>query len=88
MRSESVEYQVRYLYSTCDIIQRSNVELCGVTKMQVTPSNFTVAEYCQQMAENKIIINREYQRSGKVWPPAARSYLIKTILLGYPIPKL
>jgi hypothetical protein len=56
--------------------------------MQVTPSNFTVAEYCQQMAENKIIVNREYQRSDKVWPPAARSYLIETILLGYPIPKL
>ena len=56
--------------------------------MQVTPSNFTVAEYCQQMAENKIIVNREYQRSGKVWPPAARSYLIETILLGYPMPKM
>jgi Protein of unknown function DUF262 len=57
-------------------------------KMQVTPSNFTVAEYCQQMAENKIVVNRDYQRSGKVWPPAARSYLIETILLGFPIPKL
>lgn len=56
--------------------------------MQVTPSNFTVAEYCQQMTENKIIVNREYQRSNKVWPPAARSYLIETILLGYPMPKM
>ncbi len=56
--------------------------------MQVTPSNFTIAEYCQQMEQNQIVINRDYQRSGKVWPPAARSYLIETILLGYPLPKL
>jgi len=33
-------------------------------------------------------VNREYQRSSKVWPAAARSYLIDTILSGYPIPKL
>lgn len=56
--------------------------------MQVTPSNFTIAEYCQQMVQSQIVVNRDYQRSGKVWPPAARSYLIETILLGYPLPKL
>ena len=56
--------------------------------MQVTSSTFTIAEYCQQMREKSIIVNHDYQRSDKVWPPAARSYLIETILLGYPIPKL
>ena len=56
--------------------------------MQVTPSTFTIAEYCQQMREKSIIVNHDYQRSDKVWPPAARSYLIETILLGFPIPKL
>jgi hypothetical protein len=56
--------------------------------VQVTSSSFTVAEYCSQMTDNKIIVNRDYQRSAKVWPPAARSYLIDTILLGFPIPKL
>jgi len=56
--------------------------------MQVIPSNFTVVEYCEQMSEGKIVVNRDYQRSNKVWPPAARSYLIDTILQGYPIPKL
>ena len=40
------------------------------------------------MREKSIIVNHEYQRSDKVWPPAARSYLIETILLGFPIPKL
>jgi hypothetical protein len=56
--------------------------------MQVTSSTFTIAEYCQQMRENSIIVNHDYQRSDKVWPPAARSYLIETVLLGFPIPKL
>jgi hypothetical protein len=56
--------------------------------MQVTSSSYTVAEYCQQMRDKSIIVNHDYQRSDKVWPPAARSYLIETILLGFPIPKL
>ncbi len=56
--------------------------------MQVNLSNSTIAEYCQQMRDKSIIVNHDYQRSDKVWPPAARSYLIETILLGFPIPKL
>jgi hypothetical protein len=56
--------------------------------MHVSIAGFTIAEYCQQMANKTIIVNREYQRSDKAWPPAARSYLIDSILNGYPIPKL
>lgn len=56
--------------------------------MKVTPTTFTVAEYCEQMRRGDIVVNREYQRSSRVWPPAARSYLIDTILSGYPMPKL
>jgi hypothetical protein len=56
--------------------------------MQVTSSNFTVAEYCEQMRNGAIVVNHDYQRTDKVWPPTARSYLIDTILLGYPMPKL
>lgn len=40
------------------------------------------------MDKGDIVINRDYQRSPKVWPPAARSYLIDTVLSGYPIPKI
>ena len=47
--------------------------------MRVTSSTFTIAEYCQQMKDKGIIVNHEYQRSEKVWPPAARSYLIDTV---------
>lgn len=56
--------------------------------MEVIPAAYSVAEYCQQMARKEITINQEYQRSDRVWPPAARSFLIETMLLGYPIPKL
>jgi hypothetical protein len=56
--------------------------------MQVFSSNMTVSEYCQQMKEYKIIVNHDYQRSGKIWPPAAKSYLIDTLILGFPIPKI
>ncbi len=56
--------------------------------MQVTTTSFTIAEYCNQMSRGEIVVNHEYQRSQKVWPPAARSYLIDTVLLGFPIPKL
>lgn len=56
--------------------------------MVIRPTNYTVADYCQAMTRREIIVNREYQRSDKVWPPVARSFLIETILLNYPIPKL
>lgn len=36
----------------------------------------------------EIVVNHDYQRSSKVWPPQARSFLIETILLGLPMPKL
>jgi hypothetical protein len=52
------------------------------------PTSFTVADYCASMKRGEIIVNKEYQRSDQVWPSVARSYLIETILKGFPIPKL
>lgn len=56
--------------------------------MNVVPTNLTVADYCAGMARREIEVNRDYQRSDRVWPDAARSFLIETLLLGYPMPKL
>jgi hypothetical protein len=56
--------------------------------MKVTSTLMTIAEYCAQIENNAITINRDYQRSPKRWPPAARSFLIDTILHGYPVPKV
>jgi len=51
-------------------------------------TTFTVADYCAAMKRSEIVVNRDYQRSDQVWPPVARSYLIETILKGFPMPKL
>ena len=56
--------------------------------MYITPTTFTVADYCAAMLRGEIIVNHEYQRSYGVWPLTARSFLIETILLSYSIPKL
>lgn len=51
------------------------------------PTHLTVSEYCARMASRDITVNKDYQRSDKVWPEAARSFLIESILLGFPLPK-
>src|SRR5438552_1917392 len=56
--------------------------------MKIIGTNYSIADYCQGMERSEIVVNQEYQRSDKVWPPAARSFLIETILLSYPMPKL
>lgn len=56
--------------------------------MKVNVTSFTVGEYCEQLGSGQIVVNRDYQRSSKVWPSAAKSYLLDTILLGFPLPKL
>jgi len=54
----------------------------------VTSTSYTIADYCKMFKQKEFVVNRDYQRSDRVWPPAAKSFLIETILLGYPIPKL
>lgn len=56
--------------------------------LRVQPTNMTVAEFCQQLNDGSITVNQEYQRTSTVWPLAARSYLIDTIILGFPMPKI
>jgi hypothetical protein len=56
--------------------------------LQVVPTSYAVADYCAALERKEIIVNRDYQRSPEVWPEAARSFLVETILLGYPMPKL
>ena len=58
--------------------------------MDVRPNPITlsVADYCQAYRRNEVRVDKRYQRSGRVWPARAQSYLIETILRGFPIPKL
>lgn len=55
--------------------------------MNIVESQMPIANYCVALERKEVIVNPEYQRSDKVWPPVARSFLIETILLGYPVPK-
>jgi hypothetical protein len=56
--------------------------------MQTVSTSMTVADYCDAMKRRDITVNRTYQRSDQVWPESAKSYLIETIVLGYPLPKI
>jgi uncharacterized protein DUF262 len=56
--------------------------------VDIVSTNITVADYCAALERREITVNKEYQRSDKVWPTIAKAYLIETIVLGFPIPKL
>ena len=52
-----------------------------------TPQHYTIADFLKWHDDNELVLNPKFQR-GSVWPSAARSYLIDSLLRGYPIPKL
>lgn len=56
--------------------------------MLINQISMTIADYCAAMDRSEIKSNETYQRSSKIWPPAARSFLIESILLGFPLPKI
>ncbi len=49
---------------------------------------FTISDILTWLQDKTLIVNRDYQRSGRIWPSQARAYLIDTIMRGYPIPKI
>jgi hypothetical protein len=48
---------------------------------------YTIADFLEWSEKKQLELNPEFQR-GSVWPPAARTYLIDTILRRLPIPKI
>jgi hypothetical protein len=56
--------------------------------LNISTTNYTIAQLHTAIEDKHLTINREYQRSDEVWPPFARSLLVETVLLGYPMPKL
>jgi hypothetical protein len=51
------------------------------------PQTYTIAEILKWNDDKELDLNPKFQR-GTVWSAPARSYLIDSILRGYPIPKL
>lgn len=49
--------------------------------------NYSVADFLELRAAKRLIINETFQRRS-IWKPAAKTYLIDSILRGYPIPKM
>lgn len=56
--------------------------------VEVRNPEYTVVEYAEMHDRKDVRVNRQYQRSDEVWPRTAQSFLIETILMNYPIPKL
>ena len=50
--------------------------------------HYTIADVLTWLKDKSLVINRDYQRSDKVWPQAAKGYLIDTILQDLPIPPI
>lgn len=56
--------------------------------MKTLQSTVTILDFCEGLRSGEYEVNRDYQRSDKVWPVNAKSFLIETILLDFPVPKL
>ena len=56
--------------------------------MKLEESNHSIAELIDLFLRGDLTVNEEYQRQPRLWPPAARSYFIDTILSGFPFPKI
>lgn len=52
-----------------------------------SPQTYTIAEILKWNDDKELELNPKFQR-GPVWSAPARSYLIDSLLQGYPIPKL
>lgn len=52
-----------------------------------TPQTYTIADFLKWHDDGELQLNPKFQR-GSVWSPPAKTYLIDSILRGYPIPKL
>ena len=56
--------------------------------MKVEEAKYSIAELVEWFQSRVLVVNNEYQRAGSLWPPAAKSYFIDTILKEFPFPKV
>lgn len=56
--------------------------------MEINRSSITISEIRDMWQRKELIVNKNYQRSASVWPEAARTYLVDTILNSYVVPKV
>jgi hypothetical protein len=56
--------------------------------MKVDEGKYSIAELVEWIRTRQLVANDEYQRGSGLWPTAAKSYFIDTILKNYPFPKV
>lgn len=56
--------------------------------MEINRSSITIGEIRDMWHRKELVVNKNYQRSASVWPEAARTYLVDTILNSYVVPKV
>jgi len=56
--------------------------------MKVEEAKYSVAELVDWFRNKTLVVNAEYQRGGGLWPAAAKSYFIDTIIRDFPFPKV
>lgn len=57
-------------------------------RVKVDEGKYSIAELVDWFRKRDLVVNREYQRGGGLWPPSAKSYFIDTILKDFPFPKV
>lgn len=56
--------------------------------MKVEEGKYSIAELVDWYRRRDLVVNKEYQRGGGLWPTPAKSYFIDTILREFPFPKV
>lgn len=56
--------------------------------MKVEEGKYSVAELVDWYRNRVLVVNKDYQRGGGLWPQAAKSYFIDTVLRDFPFPKV
>jgi hypothetical protein len=56
--------------------------------MRVEEGKYSIAELADWYRRRDLVANTEYQRGGSLWPSAAKSYFIDTIIKEFPFPKV
>lgn len=56
--------------------------------MNVVANPLTVSDYADAVRRKKVRINSDYQRHPGIWSVTAKSFLIETLVNGFPIPAL
>ena len=57
-------------------------------RISPTSDVIRLEDLISQIQSGVIRINEEYQRSGQIWPARAKSFLVETVLLAMPIPRV